>query len=183
MTWARYYTTAGGTSNVQVALWDVDITKDGSSIKGSTTQTITLTPTNSHTHVAQGKIAPGSQASATFAIDFGDTEVESEYTLTFTMPQTLAAQNAVLQVTSTVGSPTCSTNGNVTSCTGTIDIDPSTQKVATSIVNVTATLNWDSHDSYHAEDDDDDDTADGIAAGNMDITVSISARQAFRTNP
>lgn len=172
MTWARYATTAGGTATVQVAKWAVAI-KDGSTAITGTTNTLTLTPTNSHTEVASGKIAPGSVASGSFSIDFTGTEVESIYTVELTKPATLAATNAEV----TVSGLTCEdTSATVVTCTGHLSLaQVSSNPVATLNVQV----NWDDHGTYDASEDDATDTADGIAAGTIQLGISISGKQAF----
>ena len=176
MTWARYATTVSGTASVSVAKWAVAV-KNGSTTITGTSNTLTLTPSNSHTEVASGKIAPGSTATGAFTIDFTGTEVESEYTIAITMPQSLAATNAEINVTSSVGSPTCNPpSNNVVTCTGHLSLS---QISSTPIVTVNAVVNWDDHGNYDASDDDATDTADGITAGSIQLGISISAKQAF----
>ncbi len=194
MTWARYATTASGTASAQIAKWDVLISQDGStSIEGSGNTLTFGTPTNAYTDVVAGKIAPGSVATAPFIIDFGGTEVETEYEVRLTKPATLAARNAVITVTLASGSggssPTCAddtANSNVYVCTGTFSL---AQISANPVATFNVEINWDSHTGYTAGQDNTTDTEDGRASAQetngtaIELGIDITARQAFHTNP
>lgn len=180
MTWARYATTVSGTASTQVAKWAVAIKQGSTEISGSDAQIPLTVNCNEHTQVYPGKIAPGCTASGNVQIDFTGTEVSTEVSVAFTLPSTLAARNA--EVTATIdggnqqNAMSCTTSGNVTTCSGFLSL---AEVQSTPIVTVTPTVNWDDHGSYDASEDNEIDTADGIAAGEFNVGVTVSAKQSF----
>ena len=180
MTWARYATTVSGTASTQVAKWAVQIKQGSTVITGSDAQIPLTVDCNGNTQVVAGKIAPGCSASGDVTIDFTGTEVSTEVSVAFTLPNTLAASNAEVTATidggNTQNAMSCTTSGNVTTCSGFLSL---AEVQSTPIVTVTPTINWDDHDSYVAATDSEIDTQDGITAGTISLGVTISAKQSF----
>lgn len=173
MTWARYATTVAGTASTTVAKWSAAI-KNGDTPLASAF-TLTLTPTNTHTQVAENKIAPGSTATGSFTVDYTGTEVSTETTVVFGIPTSLAAQNA--EVILKKGDETITCGGTTTkTCTSYMSLS----EVANNpVVTYSVVVNWDNHEGYDASADNSTDTTDGGTHGTTTFNVTISAKQSF----
>lgn len=176
ITFARYATTISGKASTSVAAWKVAIT-DGSDDL-SDNFTLTLTPSNEHTEVAEGKIAPGSTATGTFVVDYTGTEVSTETIVEFDIPATLAAQNAEIALKKDGNAVTCTVNGTKQTCTSNMSLS---EVATTKSVTYTVEINWDDHSGYDASEDNETDTTNGITAGTTNLDVTISAKQSFTT--
>lgn len=197
MTWARYVTNLGtGNATVSVADWKVAL-KDGHNESYNLESDLALTYSNGWTHVADGKIAPGSKGEAEFVIDLTDTEVDTEYVITFT-PSGNTPQNAFIggavvaksttetptNTTATVEDASCTKSDSVVTCTGHIELPKNGDKYTAFTedngkVAIKVSVDWDDGNqkdtAYTVIDQDAQDAEDTTDAKLEDFTIAVSA--------
>lgn len=197
MTWARYVTNLGtGNATVSVADWEVAL-KNGTGGSYSFDSDLALTYSNKWTHVADGKIAPGSKGEAEFVIDLTGTEVDTEYVVTFTpsgdTPKNAFIGGAVVaksttetptNTTATVEGASCTENGSAITCTGHVELpkDSSNKYTAFTAENgkvaIKISVDWDDgnqKDRAYTVIDDDEQNAEDTSDAGLDFTIAVSA--------
>ena len=160
-TYAIYKTVANSDSaTVSAAAWEIKVNNTD---VVTSTHTFTLGQINwgTQTHVAEGKIAPGSTGTVDLVLDASNTEVSLDYTVS--IGQVTVGGSAVPNGTITV------TSGGNSSASGTILLSNSNK-----VVTVPLTIAW----AGAADDGDSKNATDvGLEGEEISITVTVTATQ------
>lgn len=174
-TYSRYSTSGQGTTNAQLAKWAVAITTDNGNtdLTQEETQDITFV-LDTNENVVNGKIAPGSSATAEVELDLTGTEVAVDFTATIDQSQisNLASYDKMTLTTKL---------GDKTLTSGVPQLINLENDSAFTAANgkkiVTLKLEWTNDNENNA-----DDTTMGTAGGTLTIPVRFEAKQHIVTD-
>lgn len=162
-TYAIYKTTATSDSaSVSAAAWVITV-NDTNVVTGTHTFELGTINWGSQTHVATGKIAPGSSGTVDLILDATGTEVSLDYLVQIGSVTLHTGGTAVPAGTITV------TSGGNSSASGTILVDAATKQVT-----IPLTVTW----AGATTDGDEKNATDvGLAGQTIDIEVTVTTTQ------
>lgn len=165
-TYARYTTSLTGNANVEVAKWAVKVTDGTTDLSEAFNLALTL---DENDFVANGKIAPGRNASGKVVLDLTGTEVDTDYEIKIGTVENIPA-NA--EVVVEVGGEELAQDGTGV-FTGKVEHETIALGGDNAKVEVTITVTWPNVDGTN----DTTDTTDGEAAATLTIPVTVTAKQ------
>lgn len=168
-TYARYTSEFSADATFQVAKWQVKVGDTAADDETSKTFTPTFTY-NETEYVANDRIAPSRSASADIEIDLTGTEVAVDVLASVDTSE-LATSLGTSKITTTATID----DTDVTTAQGTTIALPEKQAFTSSNGKKTlkVTVTWDNDSDNHSSDD----TKNGIAAGNIEIPVTVTLKQ------
>ena len=171
-TYARYQTELNGEGTADVAKWAVVVKQNGSAVSEDFDLAFTVLD---NAYVADGKVAPGSEATAQLVLDLTGTEVAVDYSVkldTANVPEGMSFSSVKATVGSTVTTLTADANGVYS---GELTL---AQVASDKLVTVDFVVTWENDDAKNAEH-----TAIGEADAAIVIPVEVTVKQHINTTP
>lgn len=187
-TYAKYVSSYGGTTSVEVAAWDVKVNDYDFTTSAAKTDAVlncTFAPATT-SNVAGDRVAPGRSCYIDVAIDPTGTEVAINYSITFgTATGGTLPSNMVATAKSHAGTTYSETDSSVVTLSsgvaaGTIALPgtagSNTAMTATEAITVRYFLSW-PYETDAIATNDPEDTTDGISASTLSIPVTVTLTQ------